>query len=366
MPSTPTARNAPLRVGFLGTGVIAVPHAIALRAIPGVQLAAVCDLDRAKATAFQTQWQVPQVFDSLDAMLAAVDVVHVLLPPSVHAEQAITCLRAQRHVFVEKPLALSARECERIGTAAEEAGCMVGVNHNLTYMPGMLKLIEAIKDYRLGAVEHVTAVYNMPMPALAAGQHGHWMFGETERLILELCPHPMSVICRLLGGVQEAATTVSGRTQLRNGKTFFDTWQSSLVCDRGTAQLFLGVGRDYLNTWVHVVGQDGEAFVDLRRNTVRISEKTKYLRSDNLVDGWRNGTGLIKTGLTNFVRYAQGALGLAPAFELQNESMKASIGAFYGALLGNRPVPVGLEEGSAVVRGCEAILCGAPELKGVR
>ena len=47
-------------------------------------------------------------------------------------------------------------------------------------------MIEELKRYRLGAVEHVTVVYNLPMPALAAGQHGHWMFGETERLILDL------------------------------------------------------------------------------------------------------------------------------------------------------------------------------------
>jgi len=309
---------------------------------------------------------VPQVFDSLDAMLASgsVDVVHVLLPPSAHADMAIRCLGAKCHVFIEKPLALSVADCERVSAAAEQAECTVGVNHNLTYMPGVLKLIEAVKQYRMGAVEHVTVVYNMPMPALAAGQHGHWMFGETERLVLELGPHPMSIICRLLGEVRKTAAVASGRTVLRNGKTFFDTWQSSFVCDRGTAQLSLAVGRDYLNTWVHMIGQDGEVFVDLRRNTVELSEKTKYVRADNLVDSWRNGKGLIGASLSNFTRQAKGALGLAPAFELQNESMNASIGAFYQGLLSGKGAPVGADEGTAVVRGCEAMIQSALSLEG--
>ncbi len=367
MSSIPTTAKAPLRVGLLGAGVIAAPHVLALRSTPGTQLVAICDRDRTKADLFQRQWQVPQAYDDLGQMLmgGVLDVVHVLLPPSAHADLAIQCLRANCDVFIEKPFTLSVADCQRVTAVAERFGRTVGVNHNLTYMPGVLRMIEALKDYRIGAVEHVTVVYNLPMPALAAGQHAHWMFGETERLILELAPHPLSVVCRLLGGVQEAATAASGRTVLRNGKTFFDTWQSSLVCDRGTAQLCLSVGRDYLNTWVHVLGQDGEVFVDLRRNTMRLSEKTRYPRMDNLLDSWWNAKGTVGASLNNFVRTARGALGLGPVFELQNLSMNASIGAYYAAIRAGRRVPVGAEEGTAVVHACESIVQSVADMPAV-
>ena len=237
MPANLTTENKLLRVGLLGTGVIAGGHAAALRSTPGVKLVAVCDRDMRKAAQFQSQWKIERVFEDLDAMLSScsLDVVHVLLPPSAHAEMALQCIRAKCHTFIEKPFCLSVAECQRVSEAAQGNGVTIGVNHNLTYMPGILKLIKAIEEYRLGAVEHVTMVYNLPMPALTAGQHGHWMFGDTGRLILELGPHPMSVIYRLLGGVQQASTLVSGKRILTNGKTFFDNWQSSLVCDRGTA-----------------------------------------------------------------------------------------------------------------------------------
>jgi len=356
--------KGPLRVGLLGAGVIAAPHALSLRSIPGVEIAAVCDLDPRKAERFQSQWQIPKAFSNLHEMLSAcsLDVVHVLLPPSAHMEPALDCLRAKSHIFVEKPFCLSSADCRQVAETAQDENRMVGVNHNLTYMPAVLAMISAAREYRIGAVEHVTAVYNLPMPGLAMGQHGHWMFGETERLILELGPHPVSVICRLLGEVGQAATAVSGKTILTNGRTFYDTWQSSFVCERGTAQLLLSVGRDYPNMWIHALGQDGEIFVDLRRNIVRISDKTKYQRTDNLMDAWRNGSRTMSAALGNFKRYFQGALGLKPPFELQNESMKGSIGAFYDALARGVEPPVGAAEGTAVVRGCEAILESAPAL----
>ena len=322
---------------------------------------AVCDRDQKKAAAFQSQWNVPVAYDDLDQMLEkeALDVVHVLLPPSAHAQTAIQCLRGGCHILVEKPFCLSTQECHEVASVALAQQRQIGVNHNLTYMPKFLKLIDELKQYRLGAVEHVTVVYVLPMPGLAAGQHGHWMFGGTERLILELGPHPVSVIYALLGAVEKAATAVSGEMILTNGQRFFDTWQSSLVCERGSAQLCLSVGKEYANTWIHVVGQDGEAYVDLRRNTIRISEKTKYIRADNLVDAWRNSRRVLADGLRNFSSYAQGAVGLKPPYELQTQSMTASIHAFYNALKSGGKIPVGAVEGTAVVQACEAIIDSA-------
>ena len=255
------------------------------------------------------------------------------VPPSAHAGPAIQCLEAGAHVLVEKPLALSVRDCRAIENAASKANRVAGVNHNLTYMPGILKVLDLVRSFRLGAVEHVAVTYNLPMAALAAGQHGHWMFGGKERILFELAPHPLSVICRLLGRVTASSTALSGQMILNNGQTFFDTWQSSLLCERGSAQMLLALGRDFLSTRVHVIGQDGEAFVDLRRNTVQFSGKTKWLRCDNLVDNWRNGKGLVAAGLKNFSSVLKGTLGLTPPFELQNISMAGSVGAFYDTVI---------------------------------
>ncbi len=343
---------------MLGAGVISASHALALRGISGAKLIAVCDRDSEKAQACAAQWSIPEVFSSLDEMLAksCPDVVHVLLPPSAHAGPAIDCLEAGAHVLIEKPFCLSVRDCRAVENAAARANRIAGVNHNLTFMPGILKLLNVIRSLQIGEVEHVSVTYNLVMPALAAGQHGHWMFGSKEHILFELGPHPLSVICRLLGRVTGSSTTLSGHTILNNGQSFYDTWQSSLVCERGSAQILLALGREYLSTGIHVIGQDGEVFVNLRRNTVQVSGKTRWQRADNLVDSWRNGKALIVSGVRNFSAYVQGAVGAKPAYELQDVSMAGSIGAFYGSLFNRRPLAADAAEGTAVVEACESIL----------
>src|SRR3954449_8628853 len=81
-----------LRVGFLGTGYIADWHAKALGTIPGVSLAAVCDKDLPRARAFGERYGSARSYESLEQMLgdgeARLDVVHVLLPPDLHAKAA--------------------------------------------------------------------------------------------------------------------------------------------------------------------------------------------------------------------------------------------------------------------------------------
>lgn len=350
------------RVALLGAGVIAAPHAAALRELgPMVDLAAVCDLDRTKAEAFRQSWAIPAAYDDLNTMIdqARPDVVHVLLPPAAHASMAQACLERGCHVLVEKPFALTSNECRSVLRAAERQGRAVGVNHNLTYLPPVLKLIDEIRSCRLGEVQHTTVMYNLPMPALSAGPHSHWMFGGMERILLELGPHPLSVIYRLMGPVQSASTALAGPRILKNGQRFHDTWQMSLVCRRGTAQCVLAVGGEYLNTWVHVLGQDGEAWADLRRNTVRVSDKSRYPRTDNVLDAWRNGAGAIRQSARNFTAQMKDVLRLGPPYGMQTLSMNASIRAFYQALADGRKPPVDGADGTAVVELCEAVIQSA-------
>ena len=143
---------------------------------------------------------------------------------------------------------------------------------------------------------------------------------------------------------------------LSNGEIYYGSWLTSLVCERGTAQMMLSLEGEYKCTAVHAIGQDAECYVDLRRNTVRISEKGRLIRMDNLHDAWKTTGAVLGGSLANFRDYTLGALGFRPTFELQNISMLASIGAFYRALIAGRPVPVGSAEGTAVVQGCEKII----------
>jgi predicted dehydrogenase len=360
-PSTrPTSQ--PTRAAILGTGFIADFHARALQATPGVQLAAICDVDASKAAEFRSKWQISEAYDSLCDLLSKSrpDVVHILVPPALHCATAVQCLSARTHVFIEKPVALSLAECDRIAEAARLSGGIVGVNHNQACHPAFLRAEEETRKCRLGRIEHVSTFLSAPLRQLSAGQHNHWMFREPGNILLEQAPHPLSQIIRLLGPVRSAACSASGAQTLSTGKVFFDTWQVSLVCERGPAQLLLAFGRDHLEFSLQIIGQDATAHVDLRRNTIYVFDKTRFVEPmDQLINNWREGRSLASQGLTNFRDYCLGFLKLRPPSDTFSVGMNTSIQRFYGDLHAGVPPRMGLPEARAVIEACEKIAAAA-------
>jgi predicted dehydrogenase len=102
-----------LAVGIVGCGAVARHHVPALRAARGARLAAAFDLDAAAAAATGAP-----VAGSLAELIEAVDVVAVCTPPDHHADVAVAALEAGRGVLVEKPLATTLADADRIVGAA--------------------------------------------------------------------------------------------------------------------------------------------------------------------------------------------------------------------------------------------------------
>ena len=302
----------------------------------------------------QKKYGIPAVFDSLEAMLreARPDVVHVLLPPELHTAAGEECLAAGCHLFMEKPFCVTVDECRALEAQAQRAGLQIGVNHNVVFMPAFLELIDAIRACRFGAIEQVQVMFTAPMPGIETAVAKHWMFGSPERIMLEIGPHPISIYIRLLGRALKASTAVSGEVTLSNGARFFKHWQTSVVCERGNAQCTFSVGGAYPAITVLVIGEDAQAFVDIRRNTIQIFEKTPYLRMDDMVNGFRNSWAMTRRNLNAIKTYSLGAVGFGPRYEQQSFSFRSSITAFYRAMAAGRTPRIDGAEGTRVVEAC--------------
>lgn len=357
------SQTRPRRTGFAGTGFIADTHARVLQRIPGVNLIAVYDSDPARASAFALKHGIERSCTSLDELFQNVDVVHVLAPPPVHARLAIQALECGKDVLIEKPIAVSTDECRRIAVAALSNGRQVGVNHNATCFPAFRSAVEHIRNWRFGELQHVTALINVGLRQLSKGEHHQWMFHSPENLLLEQAPHPLSQIIFLLGKVKAASVQPSGEVKLKTGATMWDTWQISLVCERGTAQCFISLGRECNDAWLHLIGQDGTAFVDLRRNTLRISEKSRFMEPvDLFLDVSRGAASAAAQAAGNLTKYVLGFLGLKRPADAMFESMFSSISGFYDSMRANVPLPAGLREGTAAIEAYEQILASAEPL----
>ena len=107
----------------IGCGDVSVVHFEAIEALDGSELVAVCDVDPDTAARAGERYGVPS-FASHSELLAALrpDVVHIATPHDQHVQPAIDCLAAGVNVVVEKPVAHTPSEAERLVAAAEQPG----------------------------------------------------------------------------------------------------------------------------------------------------------------------------------------------------------------------------------------------------
>jgi len=117
-----------LRIGVVGTGRLGRAHVRVLRSLPGVDFVGCQDADATRAQEAAAEFGAT-AFDSLDALFSQVEAVSVVTTTSAHAEVALAALDRGLDVFVEKPLASSVADAERIVTRARERARVIQVGH---------------------------------------------------------------------------------------------------------------------------------------------------------------------------------------------------------------------------------------------
>jgi predicted dehydrogenase/nucleoside-diphosphate-sugar epimerase len=349
------AEGGRVAVVLAGAGFIADTHLAALRNLGGTQVVGVCDPNEERCEALRRQWGIPHAARSLGELLRGCkpDVVHVLVPPAGHVEVARQALEAGAHVFVEKPLALRGEDSEKLLALATAAGLRLGVNHNWLFHPLYAQLQQDLAAGRLGQVQHVVSAHNLPLRQLAAGEHDHWMFREPGNILFEQAVHPLSQVCHLLGPVRQVTALCSAEQTLRTGVVFPTRWQLSLVCERGTAQVYLAFGRSFPDSRVQVLGQDGTARLDLLHNVYVLDRQTPYFEVvDRFARDLSRARQVAWCGTREMARYGLSVLRLTGRSDPFYVGMRDSIAAFYRSLPlrteGNSAVI-----GHAVVRGLE-------------
>lgn len=142
-----------INFALVGCGRIAKRHAELLGAgqVQGAKLVAVCDTNRMRAESFSQKYAVP-AFRSLDDMLQErhIDAVSVLTPSGMHADHAVAIAKSGRHVVVEKPMALTLTDAQRMIDAADVAGVRLFVVKQNRFNVPVVKAWEALKSGRFG------------------------------------------------------------------------------------------------------------------------------------------------------------------------------------------------------------------------
>jgi predicted dehydrogenase len=138
------------RVGIAGLGFMGMIHYLAYQKVPGAKVVAMCEQDPVRLAGdwrsikgnFGPPGQVMDLtgiarYSDVAALIAdpQVDVVEICLPPAAHAEVTLAALRAGKHVFCEKPIALNGADARAMVAQAGEQGRLLFIGHVLPFFP---------------------------------------------------------------------------------------------------------------------------------------------------------------------------------------------------------------------------------------
>ena len=145
-----------LSVGIIGAGGIAQSHMRAIHENDNIRLVAAMDVDAARAVAAAEKYGA-RAYTSPSDLLGdpEVEAVHVCTPHSLHGDQVTSAAEAGKHVLVEKPMALTLTECDRMIEACEAAGKILMVGQVLRYYPVNRMIRKMISDGVIGNVGHL-------------------------------------------------------------------------------------------------------------------------------------------------------------------------------------------------------------------
>ena len=312
-----------LRYGVIGVGALGRHHARWAGAIPGVELAGVYDIDRARAGQAASDLHCPE-FSSLAALVEACDAVSVAVTTSHHATVALPVIEAGRHLLIEKPIAATLADADRIISAAEARGVTLMIGQIERFNPAVV----ALRDYDIHPrfIEaHRLTAFNPRSTDVAVVLD--LMIHDID-LALHLIKSPVSQIAA------SAVKVISDSEDIANVRL---TFANGAVANLTASRISLRPMRK-----LRIFQQSGYYSLDL-------AEKQADLY--RLLDGApQEGELAVPMGASGK------SIGYRKAGDKSQDMLQAELTAFVEAIRGNRPVAVTGREGREALAVALAVI----------
>jgi predicted dehydrogenase len=274
-----------IRWGIIGCGnVTEIKSGPAFQKVQGSQLVAVMRRNAALAQDYAERHGVPKWYADAQALIRdpEVDAVYIATPPDSHRAYTLAVAQAGKPVYVEKPMALNAVECQEMVAACQAAGTPLFVAYYRRALPRFLKAKELVTSGGIGELRFVEVLLTQPLEIHPPDQLPWRLRPEVAGggLFVDLASHTLDFLDFVLGpmnrvrgfarnqaGAYPAEDIVSGAFEFKNGVQAMGTWcfSSFESADRIT---FVGsAGKVTLSTFgtepVHLETLSGTEVFDL-------------------------------------------------------------------------------------------------------
>ncbi len=257
------AKREKLKLGFVGCGrATETLHLPALRQLSEAKVTALADINPDQLKKIAGQFQIEQHYTDYRILLddPSLDAIAVCVPAQFHVEIALAVLEAGKHLFVEKPLALSLEECDLLIQKAKTANKKIMVGFNLRHHRLIQEAQKSIQQGDLGAIEAIRSTWTSAIRYHRTLPHWRNRRELGGGALFEIAVHHFDLWrCLLQSEVEEIFAfskstewpdeTVTITARLRNGVVI-----SSLFSERTSD-----------NNEIEIYGQNGRLRISLYR-----------------------------------------------------------------------------------------------------
>jgi predicted dehydrogenase len=289
----PFGANDHINVCMVGPGSRGKELLRQLLRVPGVNIAAVCDVYEPRfAEVNQLVGKPIPAYKDYGEMLSRkdLDAVFIATPPVFHAEYAIAAMNHGLPVYGEKTLGFTVEDCNSVIAAVRKTKQVFQIGHQLRYEPWAQKMIERVAQGDIGTPTHVYAYWHrtdnwrrsVPDPKL---EHlFNWrLYKETSGgLLEELGSHSIDIANWIFGSAPETILGTTSIVQYHDGRTVGDNVQAVLGYSGGRRMFFSAITNNAMigdSVWVY--GTDGSVELTLEDATFYSSGNRKITEASH-------------------------------------------------------------------------------------
>lgn len=261
-----------VNIGIVGCGLISRVHLRALRGINKCEVISVCDISRNRAVALANEFNIPKVYTDFSSMLQKenLDIIHVLVPPQVHARLSIEAMEAGCSVLVEKPMCVTVKEADQMIKAANQNRVTLGVIHSFLFNPGIRKALTAVRQGKIGDLLWVDTVISIhSLLKYKKYLKNTWYETLPGGVFGEIIPHGVYVQLAFLGGIKKV-TGVLRKNGEESALTPFSELEILMDGENSIGSLLMStrIKSPYTLTMVRAVGSRQTLLVNVPTGTV--------------------------------------------------------------------------------------------------
>jgi len=337
-----------MKIAIIGAGQIARVHGPAILKQPNVQIIGIADRDLSRARSLAHELKVEKVYDDAALMIdqEKPEIVHILVPPQFHADVSIMAMKKGCHVLVEKPMALTYADAERMANAAQENNVKICVNHNMIYEEVVQKAIKIYKSGDIGEIVSVEACHvqnaRRDQAVLEEGAPSfYWSYRLNGGPLQDWMPHMASLIFEFVPEIKEVQASGLNRGVLPQG------WQDEIRV-QVRSQVMFGLISISLSERPDAItltlrGTKGKIYANLFNQVLTVEKLSGLPRAAvRGLSGFQSSWQYFKGSVVNVLKFLAGRVD-------KSSGIIHVVREFYQAIQEGKPSPIDVNKSLRVV-----------------